>query len=940
MRVTKMLALSAIAGLCSASIALGQPSIEWIQKVGVDNWAVAVDGNGGGYISGDEGGSGIYTDAYLGHFNEAGEVGGVPGGGLLHTNFDDVSYAVAADGLGGVISAGSTKGYLPGGPPGTPSIGGWDAFLAKYDATGRQWIRQFGTTLDDEVFGASMDDLGGVYVAGRTFGDLDGAGPEFNHGQFDAFLSKFDATGNLQWTRQFGTSGSDVGTSGWDVVYGMTTDHLGGVYLTGSTEGDIDAGGPGSHYGSRDAFLAKYDSAGGRQWIRQLGSLYGDEAYGVAADGAGGVYIAGYTGSDMDGVGPGPFGEGDGFLSKFDAVTGNLQWTRQYGTSRGEFLGSSRGGIAADGLGGIFVASVTEGDFIGGGPGSPGGWDMFVRKFDAAGAHQWTWQYNSGWLHGYPNEDVAHAVVTDGAGGVYVTGYAIGDHGGTGYATKSGLLIKLLDREAHEWASRLLGDAWSNTGAWATPGTPAYNWTAYVRNASLSPYYYPVQTSIVDGSYVVNELNVYGGNGSIYLSIPDGSSLEVLSNAKFSAGGFGALAGELEVHDTLTIQNSVLTVVSSGELYADTIALNGGALATEGNSSIYANSLQGFGDAITFNGNLSVGCNIGDAVGSHTVRAGQHLQVNGVLYLSGSDADGTLTVENGGTATTEGVYVGGNPSRPGGAGMLRVEDGGAVTVDGALRVWPSGDVELDHGSTSTHGIDLYGTLRGPGAVQIVGRGDPVLDNAGIIRPGINGGQLDVIGDYVQEATGTLSIGIGGAGSAQYDKMVVTEGTATLDGILKVSVMPGYDPAVGDSFRILTTPLGGLSGRFATTSWLPLPDGKRWSVVYDYDPWLPKVLPSVLLKVLAPIEGDFNGDGVVDRDDFLAWKSNFGLIGSATHAQGDADGDRDVDGADFLVWQRQLGVGANAPVEGSVPEPSGVALIVAAALGLWARGRRR
>ena len=52
--------------------------------------------------------------------------------------------------------------------------------------------------------------------------------------------------------------------------------------------------------------------------------------------------------------------------------------------------------------------------------------------------------------------------------------------------------------------------------------------------------------------------------------------------------------------------------------------------------------------------------------------------------------------------------------------------------------------------------------------------------------------------------------------------------------------------------------------------------------------------------------DFDEDGNVDGEDFLAWQANFGLTVGATKADGDADGDGDVDGSDFLIWQTQFG----------------------------------
>ncbi len=52
--------------------------------------------------------------------------------------------------------------------------------------------------------------------------------------------------------------------------------------------------------------------------------------------------------------------------------------------------------------------------------------------------------------------------------------------------------------------------------------------------------------------------------------------------------------------------------------------------------------------------------------------------------------------------------------------------------------------------------------------------------------------------------------------------------------------------------------------------------------------------------------DFDEDGDVDGEDFLAWQTGFGTASGATKADGDADLDGDVDGEDFLVWQTQFG----------------------------------
>jgi hypothetical protein len=55
---------------------------------------------------------------------------------------------------------------------------------------------------------------------------------------------------------------------------------------------------------------------------------------------------------------------------------------------------------------------------------------------------------------------------------------------------------------------------------------------------------------------------------------------------------------------------------------------------------------------------------------------------------------------------------------------------------------------------------------------------------------------------------------------------------------------------------------------------------------------------------AGLGADFNNSATVNDADLTVWKGGFGT--GTTKAQGNADGDGDVDGNDFLTWQRQVG----------------------------------
>lgn len=98
---------------------------------------------------------------------------------------------------------------------------------------------------------------------------------------------------------------------------------------------------------------------------------------------------------------------------------------------------------------------------------------------------------------------------------------------------------------------------------------------------------------------------------------------------------------------------------------------------------------------------------------------------------------------------------------------------------------------------------------------------------------------------------------------------------------------------------------------------------------------------VVLNLVAGSAGnaDFNGDGSVDGNDFLAWQRGFGATVGGTLAQGDANGDGAINGADLTIWKNQFGVPATATVE-SVPEPGTLGLAFAATGVVVAAARRR
>jgi len=312
----------------------------------------------------------------------------------LGTNGDDKSGGASADGTGNVYISGITSGSLGG-----PNAGGWDAFVSKYDTSGNLlWTRQLGTNRDDLSFGVSADNLGSVFISGVTQGSLGGT----NAGGLDAFVSKYDALGNLLWTHQ-------IGTRQWDESFGVSTDGLGNVFISGKTEGSLG----GLNAGGYDAFVSKYDAVGNLLWTRQIGTKWDDESYGVSADGLGNVFISGMTRGSLGG----PYaGDVDAFVSNFDTL-GNLLWTRQLGTSDWD----TSDGVSADGMGNVYISGWTDGSL--GGP-NAGKSDAFVSKYDEAGNLLWTRQL------GTDSSEETFGISADCMSNVFISGVTWGPLGG------------------------------------------------------------------------------------------------------------------------------------------------------------------------------------------------------------------------------------------------------------------------------------------------------------------------------------------------------------------------------------------------------------------------------------------------------------------------------------------------------------------------------
>jgi uncharacterized delta-60 repeat protein len=352
-------------------------NLQWAKTYGgtSDDWAYSVQqtSDGGYIVEGYTGSFGagrsdillIKTDAN-GNIQWAKTYGG--------TN-DDRASSVQQTSGGGYIVAGYTNSF---------GAGNYDFFLIKTDANGNlQWAKTYGGTSDDRASSVQQTSGGGYIVAGYT--------NSFGAGNYDFFLIKTDANGNIIWAKTYG------GTSD-DYAYSVQQTSDGGYILAGYTRS--------FSVGSYDIFLIKTDVNGNVIWAKTYGETGGDYAFSVRQTSDGGYIVAGYTYS---------FGAGyyDIFLVKIDA-NGNIIWAKTYGGTNQDFARS----VQQTSDGGYIVAGYTR-SF------GAGYYDIFLIKTDANGNIQWAKTY------GGTDWDEASSVQQTSDGGYIVAGltysFGVGD---------------------------------------------------------------------------------------------------------------------------------------------------------------------------------------------------------------------------------------------------------------------------------------------------------------------------------------------------------------------------------------------------------------------------------------------------------------------------------------------------------------------------------
>lgn len=265
---------------------------------------------------------------------------------------------------------------------------------------------------------------------------------------------------------------------------------------------------------------------------------------------------------------------------------------------------------------------------------------------------------------------------------------------------------------------------------------------------------------------------------------------------------------------------------------------------------------------------------------------------------------------------------------------------GAVTNAGVINVSGNSSMraEVEFAGTLTNSFDSPSPGRiavADGAVRFV---QPLSNNGTIAS---TSGASDYHGDITNTATGVIAIG-GGSNATFYGDVDVTAGTlhiaagstalflsdisisaganlaialdpssleegfstplqglnATIDSLITLSLAEGFVPTLGDEFELISTTQGLAISQVDPNNFETLPTGLQWDVLQTGN-----TLTAIVIGSGSP--GDFDNDGDVDGQDFLAWQRNPSI-------------------GNLADWQQHYG---SPPPLTFVPEPSTLILLL-------------
>jgi hypothetical protein len=237
----------------------------------------------------------------------------------------------------------------------------------------------------DEAASIAIDDLGNVFVAGRTYSTATDT---------DFVVIKYGSDGTELWAKTYDNSGVDVARV-------VVADRRGGCFVTGYSNA-------GTGNGNQDYLTIHLDAEGGQRWVSRLNGTgdWHDCPTAMLLGSSGHLYLTGYS---WGGAAP----QYDYLTVSLDTLDGDTVWARRYDGS----ATAPKSDYAYD---------ITQDDsqyvYVTGRAGEQGTWyDATTIKYTPAGTAIWVNRFDAGWL----GTEGGGSVRVDKSFNVYVGGIVL-----------------------------------------------------------------------------------------------------------------------------------------------------------------------------------------------------------------------------------------------------------------------------------------------------------------------------------------------------------------------------------------------------------------------------------------------------------------------------------------------------------------------------------
>ncbi|MBX7225536.1 MAG: T9SS type A sorting domain-containing protein [Chitinophagales bacterium] len=249
-------------------------------------------------------------------------------------NGDDVLYALNQSSDGGFILGAHSKSIISGEK--TESLfGNYDYWIIKIDASGNiEWQKTYGGVNDDILRSIETTMDGGYIIGGNSKSGQSGNKLEENQGNWDIWVLKVDGLGNIEWQNNIGGNHED---------YANKTIELSNndFFIGGGSYSPISGDKTESSFnGNADLWLLKLDENGNIIWQSTIGGDLWDMTYDICTGKNNSVIIGANSSSNLsiDKTEP-TEGSVDFWILKINS-DGNIDWQNNIGGSGGDYLNS------------------------------------------------------------------------------------------------------------------------------------------------------------------------------------------------------------------------------------------------------------------------------------------------------------------------------------------------------------------------------------------------------------------------------------------------------------------------------------------------------------------------------------------------------------------------------------------------------------------------